>query len=50
MKQKIIQKLAGVLLIVGSIYAASLDGDGTFALIAVPLGLFLLFTRHNVIE
>jgi hypothetical protein len=49
MKNKILVKLCGLLLIVASIWAMTIDGDGTFALLTVPLGTFVLFTRYNLL-
>ena len=49
MKNKILMKLYGLILIVVSIWAMTIDGDGTFALFTVPLGTFVLFTRYNLL-
>ena len=43
------QKLSGLTLTaVGIITPILLDGDATFSLIALPLGIYLLFTKEKV--
>ena len=43
------QKLSGLTMAaIGIITPFLLDGDATFSLIALPLGLFLLFTKEKV--
>ena len=43
------QKLSGlVMAAVGIITPILLDGDATFSLIALPLGIWLLFTKEKV--
>ena len=43
------QKLSGLVLAsVGIITPILLDGDATFSLIALPLGIWLLFTKEKV--
>ena len=43
------QKLSGlVLATIGIITPILLDGDATFSLIALPLGIWLLFTKEKV--
>ena len=44
------QKLSGLTMAaVGIIAPFICDGDATFSLIALPLGIWLLFTKENVI-
>ena len=43
------QRLCGLsMLIIGIATAILLDGDATVSLFAVPLGLYLIFTRNKV--
>lgn len=43
------QKLSGLIIAaIGIITPFILDGDATFSLFALPLGLFLLFTKAKV--
>ncbi len=43
------QKLSGLVMVaIGIITPLLLDGDATFSIIAVPWGIFLLFTRERV--
>lgn len=43
------QKLCGLaMLIIGIATPILLDGDATVSLFAVPLGLYLIFTRNKV--
>ena len=43
------QKLSGLIMAaVGIITPILLDGDATFSLIALPLGIWLLFTKEKV--
>lgn len=45
------QRLCGFLLIIiGIICPIVCDGDATFSLLAVPLGIFLLVTKHRVMS
>lgn len=45
----IMQKLSGlVMLLIGLISPICCDGDGTFLLIALPIGIYLLFTENKV--
>ena len=45
------QKLAGLTMAgIGVACPFLLDGDATFSLIALPLGLFLLFTKEKVMD
>ena len=43
------QKLSGLTLAaIGIVMPILLDGDGTFSIIALPLGIYLLFTKQKV--
>ena len=43
------QKLSGLTMAaIGIITPILLDGDGTFSIIALPLGIWLLFTKEKV--
>ena len=43
------QKLSGVAFAaIGIITPILFDGDATFSLIALPLGIWLMFTKENV--
>lgn len=43
------QRLSGVVMtVIGIITPFVLDGDATFSLVALPLGIFLLLTREKV--
>ena len=43
------QKLSGLTLAaIGIVIPILLDGDGTFSIIALPLGIWLLFTKEKV--
>ena len=43
------QKLSGLIMAsIGIIAPILLDGDGTFSIIALPLGIYLLFTKEKV--
>lgn len=45
------QRLTGIFLLVFTILAVTLTGgDATIAIITVPLGLYLVFTKEKVIE
>ena len=45
------QKLSGVVLAaIGIITPILLDGDATFSLIALPVGIYLLFTKEKVMK
>lgn len=51
LKQKmLIQKLMGIALILGNIYAARISGDGTAALVLVPLGIYLTVSRKYLLD
>ena len=48
-KYYIKQKLSGlVMAAIGIVMPILLDGDATFSLIALPLGIWLLFTKEKV--
>ena len=43
------QKLSGLTMAaIGIVMPILLDGDGTFSLIALPVGIWLLFTKEKV--
>ena len=43
------QKIAGIIMtLIGIIMPFVLDGDATFSLIAIPMGLWLLYTKQKV--
>ena len=43
------QKLSGLTLAaIGIVIPILLDGDGTFSIIALPLGIYLIFTKEKV--
>ena len=43
------QKLSGLTLVaIGIVMPILLDGDSTFSIIALPLGIWLLFTKEKV--
>jgi hypothetical protein len=45
------QKLSGfVMVAIGIITPIVLDGDATFSLIALPLGIYLIFTKSKVMN
>lgn len=45
------QKLSGlIMLVIGILTPFLLDGDATFSLLAVPMGLYLIFTRSKVMD
>lgn len=45
----VIQKLFGAAVIAISVIAGMLDGDGTVPILLVPLGLWMMFTKHDVL-
>lgn len=47
---KLYQKLGGLFLIVGSIFGAYLITDATATLILVPFGLWLIFSKEQIVE
>ena len=49
-KQKIKQIAAGLLLIVCGIVPAIIENDGTIAVLTVPAGVALMFTREKVVD
>lgn len=48
-RQFVIQKLAGLLLLIVSIISVLITGDGTAALMLIPISLYTIFTRKLVI-
>lgn len=43
------QKLSGLTMAaIGIITPILLDGDGTFSIIALPLGIYLIFTKQKI--
>lgn len=45
-----IQKLMGLMLVLCSVFATWLDnGDATFAVIGIPLGLWTIFTKEELL-
>ena len=45
----IMQKLSGLtMILIGLISPIVCDGDGTFLLIALPIGIYLMITRNKV--
>ena len=43
------QKLSGLTLAaIGIVMPILLDGDGTFSIIALPLGIYLIFTKEKI--
>ena len=49
-KQKIKQIVAGLVLIVCGIVPAIIENDGTVAVLTVPAGVALMFTREKVVD
>lgn len=49
-KYMIKQKLLGVAAIAVSIFALLYTKDATLAICVIPLGLFLIFTKHHVYD
>ena len=48
-KQKVKQVVAGAVLVACGIISAAETGDGTAALMLVPIGLYTVFTREKVV-
>ena len=44
------QKACGILLVAIAAAAPFLTGDGTASLIFLPLGLYLTFTKHKIMQ
>ena len=44
------QKLAGIVLIASNIYAAAITNDSTSAMVLVPFGLLLLFSKSKLLD
>lgn len=49
LKYYIMQKLMGITLILVSLIPISIEKDGTLALLFVPMGLYLIFTKDKAI-
>ena len=47
-KEKIKQKLSGIVLVIVGILSVLPEHDATFALLVVPLGLYVTFTKEQV--
>ena len=43
------QKTMGIVAIILGVCSVPIEMDGTFAIIAVPLGLYMLFTKNIII-
>lgn len=44
------QRLSGIVMVtIGIVAPFLLDGDATFSLVALPLGIFLLLTKEKVV-
>ena len=43
------QKTMGIVAVLAGLASIPIEMDGTFALVTVPLGLYLLFTKNIVI-
>lgn len=50
MKYRITQIITGILMIIASILDAILLEDLTLSVIFIPLGIYLVITKNNVIE
>lgn len=48
--KKITQKIAGIALVALTIWGIKLTADASFALVSVPLGMWLIFTRQQILE
>ena len=48
-KEKIMQKLSGLFLIAMSIVSIPMENDATLAFILIPLGLWMLFSKKQII-
>lgn len=47
-KDKILQIISGIFFILASILLIWLENDATVAILFVPLGLYLMFTKEQV--
>ena len=47
---KLYQKLGGLFLIAASIFGAYITTDATATLILVPFGLWLIFSKEQIVE
>ena len=45
----VIQKLMGLVIVVLSVISCIITGDGTAALLLIPIGIYTIFTRKLVI-
>lgn len=48
--KKIMQKIAGIALIALNVLGVKLTADGTAAIVLIPLGLWLLFSKEQILE
>ena len=48
-KYFIIQKLMGLVIVVLAVVSCIITGDGTAALLLIPIGIYTIFTRKLVI-
>lgn len=49
-KASVMQKLMGfTMFVIGFITPFMLDGDATISIVAIPLGLYLMFTREVIL-
>lgn len=48
-KEKIIQKLSGIIFIAISVIVTCFDNDATIAMIFVPLGIWMLFSKKRIL-
>lgn len=48
-KYFIIQKLMGLVIVVLAVVSCVITGDGTAALLLIPIGIYTIFTRKLVI-
>ena len=44
-----LQKLIGLVVVLASLVPIWLDSDGTAALLLVPIGLYMLFTKKDIL-
>ena len=49
MKRTIKNKMMALILIIGGVLSVFIDGDGTFMIFAVPVGIALFFAKKNYI-
>lgn len=48
--KKILQKIAGIALVALTIWGIKLTTDGTAAFVTIPFGLWLIFSKQQIIE